>query len=115
MSKLPRGSTRTCLDSKALDVAPAHVLLISLKGGTLEPFVLPDNRGTVPPHDSRGQQHFALGISAAEFDDWCGRLRTHGIEIESIVHWPEGGRSVYFRDPDQHCVELITPGAWRNY
>ncbi len=99
----------------ALNVAPAHVLLIFLKGGSLAPLVLPDNRGTIPPHDTRGQQHFALAISHADFDPWCDRLRARGIAIESIVHWPEGGRSIYFRDPDQHCVELITPGAWKNY
>ena len=99
----------------ALDVAPGHVLLIFRKGETLEPLVLPDQRGTIPPHDARGQQHFALGIGAADFDRWCDKLRGRGLEIESIVNWPEGGKSVYFRDPDRHCVELITPGVWKNY
>ena len=99
----------------ALNIAPGHVLLIFLRGGSLDPVVLPDNCGIVPPHDSRGQQHFALGIDASDFDAWCDRIRAKGIAIESIVNWPLGGRSVYFRDPDQHAVELITPGVWKNY
>ncbi|MEP7353225.1 MAG: VOC family protein [Acidobacteriota bacterium] len=70
----------------AFNIAPAHVLLIFLKGGSIEPVVLPDNRGTIPPHDSQGQQHFALGIPVEDFDAWCDRLRSQGIAIESIVH-----------------------------
>jgi catechol 2,3-dioxygenase-like lactoylglutathione lyase family enzyme len=31
------------------------------------------------------------------------------------VGWPRGGRSVYFRDPDGHSVELATPGLWETY
>ncbi|HWQ03343.1 MAG TPA: glyoxalase, partial [Candidatus Nitrosotenuis sp.] len=26
-----------------------------------------------------------------------------------------GGRSIYFRDPDGHSLELVTPGVWPNY
>jgi hypothetical protein len=28
--------------------------------------------------------------------------------VESVVNWPEGGRSMYFRDPDDHVIELKT-------
>ena len=35
--------------------------------------------------------------------------------MESEVTWPQGGRSLYFRDPDGLLVELATPGLWRNY
>jgi catechol 2,3-dioxygenase-like lactoylglutathione lyase family enzyme len=97
----------------ALNVTEGHVLLLFLRGGSLEPIVLPG--GIVPPHDSRGQQHFALGIDAADFDGWLGKLSGRGIAIESIVRWPLGGSSIYFRDPDSHAVELITPGVWKNY
>jgi len=87
--------------------------ICALQGGSLEPVALPG--GIVPPHDSRGQQHFAFGIPAEDFDGWCSRLQSKGIAIESIVNWPLGGRSVYFRDPDQHAVELMTPGVWKSY
>src|SRR6266702_2021059 len=28
---------------------------------------------------------------------------------------PRGGSSIYFRDPDNHSVELATPGLWSIY
>jgi catechol 2,3-dioxygenase-like lactoylglutathione lyase family enzyme len=28
------------------------------------------------------------------------------------MNWPGGARSLYFRDPDEHLVEFITPGFW---
>ena len=97
----------------AMGVAPGHVFLIFLRGGSLQPVELPG--GIVPGHDSRGEQHFAFGIPTDEFDNWRERLQSKGIAIESIVNWPLGGRSIYFRDPDQHAVELLTPGVWKNY
>ncbi|HEX5778765.1 MAG TPA: glyoxalase, partial [Xanthobacteraceae bacterium] len=38
-----------------------------------------------------------------------------GIELESRVDWPRGGKSIYFRDPDGHLLEFATPGLWANY
>jgi hypothetical protein len=35
--------------------------------------------------------------------------------VESKVVWPLGGHSLYFRDPDNHVVELATPGIWSIY
>ena len=35
-------------------------------------------------------------------------LERHGVTIESTIEWPEGGDSLYFRDPDHHCIELKT-------
>ncbi|MDZ4820644.1 MAG: glyoxalase, partial [Planctomycetota bacterium] len=29
--------------------------------------------------------------------------------------WPQGARSIYFRDPDGHLLELLTPGFWSIY
>ena len=37
------------------------------------------------------------------------------IEIESRVTWPGGGTSLYFRDPEGHLLELLTPGVWQIY
>jgi len=31
------------------------------------------------------------------------------------VKWSRGGESLYFRDPDDHLVELATPGIWATY
>ncbi len=46
---------------------------------------------------------------------WRARLKACGIAIESEMHWPAGGRSLYFRDPDGNLVELVTPGIWPIY
>lgn len=59
--------------------------------------------------------HFAFSIPADEFDSWQRELKAKGIMIESIVTWPGNARSLYFRDPDENLVELLTPGFWRIY
>ncbi len=35
--------------------------------------------------------------------------------IEGATSWSRGGRSIYFRDPDGHLLELATPGLWSVY
>ncbi|MDQ3546548.1 MAG: glyoxalase/bleomycin resistance/extradiol dioxygenase family protein, partial [Verrucomicrobiota bacterium] len=44
---------------------------------------------------------------------WRERLQEAGVAIESEVEWPEGGRSLYFRDPAGNSVELAPPTLWR--
>ena len=64
------------------------------------------------PPFSDGRLHVAFGVSPADLDGWERRVRDAGIEIESLIDWPEGGRSLYFRDPDGHAIELKT-SSWR--
>jgi catechol 2,3-dioxygenase-like lactoylglutathione lyase family enzyme len=104
-----QGDDRFC----ALSVAGRQVFLIFKKGGTLQPMPLPG--GVLPPHDGSGQLHFAFSIPEADLAAWEQRLGENGVAIESRVTWPRGGRSIYFRDPDGHLVELITPGCWAIY
>jgi catechol 2,3-dioxygenase-like lactoylglutathione lyase family enzyme len=59
--------------------------------------------------------HLAFAVTTETLAEWEDRLRLHGIEIESHVQWPGGGRSVYFRDPAGHSLELATPGTWATY
>ena len=103
------GDDRFC----AFDVAPGSVLLLFRRGGTLEPVKIPG--GIIPPHDGSGRMHFAFAIRAEDLAPWLDRLKDAGIAIESRVHWERGGESIYFRDPDEHLVELATPGIWPNY
>jgi len=42
-------------------------------------------------------------------------LQDAHIAIESETQWERGDRNVYFRDPDRHLVELVTPDIWPNY
>jgi catechol 2,3-dioxygenase-like lactoylglutathione lyase family enzyme len=94
-------------------VADKQVLLIFRSGGTLEP--IPTPGGMIPPHGAAGQLHVAFAVSKEELNAWEKHLIARGIEIESKVSWPTGGQSIYFRDPDNHLVELATPGIWEVY
>jgi catechol 2,3-dioxygenase-like lactoylglutathione lyase family enzyme len=97
----------------AFDVAGKDVLLLFRKGATPAPVRTPG--GLIPPHDGDGHLHLAFAVDREDLDRWETRLREEGIEIESRVAWKAGGRSVYFRDPDGHLLELATPGVWANY
>lgn len=103
------GDDRFC----AFAVPGNAVLLLFKKGGTPQP--VPTPGGMIPPHDGSGRMHFAFKISAESLQACERELRDLNIAIESRVDWPRGGASLYFRDPDEHLVELITPGCWEVY
>jgi catechol 2,3-dioxygenase-like lactoylglutathione lyase family enzyme len=97
----------------ALDVAGRSVLLLFRRGGTGEPF---DTRGgVIPAHPGVPPTHFAFSIAAADVGRWTAKLAAEGVPVESVVTWPRGATSVYFRDPDGNLAELITPGFWATY
>jgi Predicted ring-cleavage extradiol dioxygenase len=97
----------------ALDVAGRSVLLLFQRGSTNETVTMPG--GTIPPHDGSGRQHVALAVPAEDLAAWEESLARKGIAIEGRTDWPRGGRSIYFRDPDGHLLELATPGLWPIY
>ncbi len=97
----------------AFNVAGRQVLLLFLKGGTSTPVAIPG--GIIPPHDGSGHLHVAFSIPASELPAWEKWLQENDLKIESRVRWPEGGVSLYLRDPDGHLVELATPGVWSIY
>jgi catechol 2,3-dioxygenase-like lactoylglutathione lyase family enzyme len=68
--------------------------------------------GEKTPHGAKGPGHFAMGIEAQSLDAWRKKLQEDGIVIEDEVTWPQGGKSIYFRDPAGNSVELVTPGVW---
>ena len=109
----------TLLESErviALDVAGKSVLLLFLESGTKDPFPVPGGTGVIPPHGgSRGGYHFAFSISAEDVEPWQRRLEAEGVAVESVVTWPGGATSIYFRDPDDNLAELITAGFWKIY
>jgi catechol 2,3-dioxygenase-like lactoylglutathione lyase family enzyme len=94
----------------ALNVAGKNVLLLFAVGSTSEPFVVPG--GVIPPHGGSGPDHFAFAISREDTEGWQRRLESEGVPVESIVEWPGGAKSLYFRDPDGNLAELITPDFW---
>jgi catechol 2,3-dioxygenase-like lactoylglutathione lyase family enzyme len=46
---------------------------------------------------------------------WQRHLESEGVSVESVVSWPGGAKSIYFRDPDGNLAELISPGFWAIY
>lgn len=97
----------------ALDVGGRSVLLLFVRGASLDPIETPG--GAIPPHDGAGPLHFALAIDADALEPWRLHLEAAGVPIEGRTSWPKGGVSLYFRDPDGHLVELATPGLWDIY
>jgi catechol 2,3-dioxygenase-like lactoylglutathione lyase family enzyme len=95
----------------ALNVSERHVLLLFLRGASLQSIEVP-GAGTIPGHDGNGQLHLAFSISAADLANWRAWLNQRNIPVEAEVQWERGGRSLYFRDPDGHLLELATPGVW---
>jgi len=61
-------------------------------------------------------QHFAFLISEADFDVVFGRIRDQGLQYwadprrsrPGEINYNDGGRGVYFPDPDGHYLEVIT-------
>ena len=66
----------------------------------------------IPTHGARGPGHVAFSVSESELPEWRERLRRAGVPVEAEVSWPNGGRSLYVRDPAGNSVELATPRIW---
>lgn len=96
----------------AYPVGPS-VLLLFQEGTTEETATLPG--GSIPPHSGHGHLHYAFSIAPDALERWRQHLAACDIEIEGEVKWPKGAHSLYFRDPDQHLLEVVTPGIWANY
>ncbi|GHC80669.1 VOC family protein [Limoniibacter endophyticus] len=72
----------------------------------------PDAKLPVPPHGARGQGHMCFAASAEELDSWMRYLEANGIAIEAAFEWPQGGRSIYIRDPSGNSIEFAEPKIW---
>jgi catechol 2,3-dioxygenase-like lactoylglutathione lyase family enzyme len=95
------------------NVGGVNVLLIFERGTTLQPYETPG--GIIPSHNGSGPLHMAFAIQEEDLLTWKERLANHQVTILSQVKWPRGGTSLYFRDPDEHLIELATPGLWSIY
>jgi catechol 2,3-dioxygenase-like lactoylglutathione lyase family enzyme len=72
----------------------------------------PDAKLPVPPHGSRGPGHLCFAASAEEIELWKKRLEAQNIAVEADFEWPQGGRSIYFRDPSGNSLEFAEPRIW---
>jgi catechol 2,3-dioxygenase-like lactoylglutathione lyase family enzyme len=97
---------------RGMAVPGRQVLLLFKRGGSVEPSPTPF--GLIPAHDAQGRQHLCFRIEHADVDRWAAHLQAEGIAIESRLDWDKGATSLYFRDPDDHSLEVGTSGLWPN-
>jgi catechol 2,3-dioxygenase-like lactoylglutathione lyase family enzyme len=88
--------------------APVGPFSVVQVGDTSLDFI--DSGDEIPP------QHYAFLVNEEEFDRIFGRIRERGLpywadphrnERGRINEW-DGGRGVYFDDPNGHLLEIIT-------
>ncbi|TIS95834.1 MAG: glyoxalase/bleomycin resistance/extradiol dioxygenase family protein [Mesorhizobium sp.] len=72
----------------------------------------PEARLKVPPHGTVGDGHLCFAASAGEIVRWKAHLEQKKIAIESEFEWPQGGRSIYIRDPSGNSIEFAEPRIW---
>lgn len=85
-----------------------HFEVVEVANGVSLDFA--DRGGNIAP------QHYAFQVDEREFDDIFGRIQERGLD-----HWADpgrsrpgeinrndGGRGVYWTDPDGHLYEIIT-------
>lgn len=61
-------------------------------------------------------QHYAFLVGEADFDEIFGRIQAEGISYwadpyktrPAEINRNDGGRGVYFEDPDGHLLEILT-------
>ena len=68
-----------------------------------------------PDTDADGAIHIAFGIARSDLGRWEQWLAEQGISIELRKTWKYGAEALYFRDPDGHLLEVVTPGVWNIY
>ncbi|MBC8366769.1 VOC family protein [bacterium] len=66
----------------------------------------------LPAHGQQGDGHLALAAEESELENWKTRLEKANVIIELDYQWPQGGRSLYFRDPAGNSVEITTARIW---
>ena len=86
------------------------ILLIFNPGATVEGSSNP--KLPVPPHGAHGPGHLCFSATAHELDQWRHRLQAAGHPIEADFQWPNGARSIYFRDPAGNSIEIAEPRLW---
>ena len=61
-------------------------------------------------------RHYAFLVSEAEFDEIFGRIQARGLDFwadpferrPGEINTNDGGRGVYWKDPNGHVLEIIT-------
>jgi len=76
------------------------------------PLASRETNDEIPSHGGFGPGHIAFGAADHSLDGWSAWLTERGVAIERVIDWPQGGRSLYFRDPSGNSLELAAPRIW---
>jgi catechol 2,3-dioxygenase-like lactoylglutathione lyase family enzyme len=103
-------STRFLMDILALPspIEFGHMLVVQLENGVSLDFF--ESEGAI------SMQHYAFLTSEDEFDRVFARIRDRGLQYwadpgkqrASEIYSYNGGRGIYFNDPDGHFLEVMT-------
>ena len=96
---------------RVVEGQPVQVLLVFDPDATVQP-PRADARLPVPPHGAKGAGHYCLAVPPHAMDAWRAHLEAAGVTIETDFHWPNGRRSIYFRDPAGNSIEIADPAIW---
>lgn len=104
-------------DVLGLEVVSRSERLISFRCGDgvlllFDPEVTKSSSSDVPSHGALGPGHIAFALQRGDLQRWREHLAKKGVAIETEVDWPDGGRSIYFRDPAGNSVELAPGTLW---
>ncbi|WP_135503372.1 VOC family protein [Roseovarius aestuariivivens] len=88
----------------------ATILLIFNPEATKVPTDNP--RLPVPAHGATGKGHLCFAATREQMAAWADRLTAAGHPIEADFEWPNGARSIYFRDPAGNSLEMAEPRLW---
>ena len=86
------------------------VLLLFVAEATVKPASNPAM--PVPPHGAKGPGHLCFRANDDEIEAWRSTLEDAGIAVEADFRWPNGARSIYFRDPAGNSLEFADPAIW---
>jgi catechol 2,3-dioxygenase-like lactoylglutathione lyase family enzyme len=73
---------------------------------------MPGGGTPVPPHGAHGPGHLAFRLPERDIERWRAHLAAAHVPIEAEVRWPQGGFSLYVRDPSGNSIELATAATW---
>jgi catechol 2,3-dioxygenase-like lactoylglutathione lyase family enzyme len=96
--------------------AKARHVFFKMPDGSMLLFFNPVETGNagqgLPPHFAAGKQHLAFEVTPEDYTLWKDRLIKAQVPIEHEQTWKNGVKSFYFRDPNDHLLEICEPGIW---
>jgi catechol-2,3-dioxygenase len=102
------------IDTDEMEGVTDQTRLCALRAGDRSVLLL-FKKGATEDTDATGAIHVAFGIARSQLTAWEQWLANQGIAIEFRKTWKYGGEALYFRDPDGHLLEVVTPGVWSIY